>query len=226
MSTSSHHRDQGILGYQFMIANTQSGPYSWWESVQAPDPASPWIGSHPAAGAGASPHGWGAADANLVLLDSLIAERGDGSLIIGREVPNPWVSDDNPIALANVPITGGHRMGMNITTNGARVTLTLSGSSPARPVLFQLPAFVHNIASSSAGAIDEATGTVTLPATARTVTVTMTHRPPDAGLPACAAPAPRGPARTSTQTGRFCTAAECRVDVDACGCREPHPMRR
>ena len=96
---SNQHRDQGILGYQFMIANTQSGPYSWWESVQAPDPASPWIGSHPTAGAGASPHGWGAADANLVLLDSLIAERGDGSLIIGREyrirgsaatTPSPW----------------------------------------------------------------------------------------------------------------------------------------
>ena len=33
---SNQHRDQGILGYQFMIANTQSGPYSWWESVQAP----------------------------------------------------------------------------------------------------------------------------------------------------------------------------------------------
>lgn len=113
-----------------MIANTQSGPYSWWESVQAPDPASPWIGRHPAAGAGASPHGWGAADANLVLLDSLIAERGDGSLIIGRGVPNAWVSDHDPIALANVPI---------------------------------------------AGAVDQATGTVTLPATARAVTVTMTH---------------------------------------------------
>ena len=172
---SNHHRDQGILGYQFMIANTQSGPYSWWESVQAPDPNSPWIGSHPTAGAGASPHAWGAADANLVLLDSLIAERGDGSLIIGRGVPNPWVSDSNRIALANVPITGGHRMGLNITTRGTHVTLTLSGSSPAGPVLFQLPAFVNNIASSSAGAIDQATGTVTLPATARTVTVTMTH---------------------------------------------------
>jgi hypothetical protein len=143
--------------------------------VQAPDPASPWIGNHPTAGAGASPHGWGAADANLVLLDSLIAERGDGSLIIGRGVPNPWVSDSNRIALANVPITGGHRMGLNITTNGTHVTLTLSGSSPAGPVLFQLPAFVNNIASSSAGSIDEVTGTVTLPATARTVTVRMTH---------------------------------------------------
>jgi hypothetical protein len=172
---SKQHRDQGILGYQFMIASTESGPYSRWESVQAPDPASPWTGRHPAAGAGASPHGWGAADANLVLLDSLIAERGDGSLIIGRGVPNPWASDHGPIALANVPVSGGHRITMNIMTNGARVTLTLSGSSPAGPVLFQLPAFVNNIASASAGTIDQATGTVTLAATARAVTVTMTH---------------------------------------------------
>ena len=68
---SSQHRDQGILDYQFMIKNTQSGPYSWWESVEAPDPSSPWIGNHPTAGAGASPHAWGSADANLTLLDSL-----------------------------------------------------------------------------------------------------------------------------------------------------------
>ncbi len=49
---SSQHRDQGILDYQFMIKNTQSGPYSWWESVEAPDPTSPWIGNHPTCGRG------------------------------------------------------------------------------------------------------------------------------------------------------------------------------
>ena len=36
---SSGHRDQGILDYEFMIANGQSGPWSWWESSSAPDPA-------------------------------------------------------------------------------------------------------------------------------------------------------------------------------------------
>ena len=29
---SNEHRDQGILSYEFMIENDQSGPYSWWES--------------------------------------------------------------------------------------------------------------------------------------------------------------------------------------------------
>src|SRR5674476_990325 len=173
---SNEHRDQGILGYQFMIANTQSGPYSWWESVQAPDPSSAWVGNHPAAGAGASPHGWGSADANLVLLDSLIAERGDGTLIIGRGVPNNWVTSGQTIEVTNVPISGGHHLGMTVTTSGSQsVTLTLTGDTAAGPILFQLPAFVNNIARSSAGTINRATGTVTLSTSTRTVTVTMRH---------------------------------------------------
>ena len=172
---SNAHRDQGILGYQFMIANTQSGPYSWWESVQAPDPTSAWIGNHPAAGAGASPHAWGSADANLVLLASLVAERGDGTLIVGRGVPDSWVRSNQRISLANVPITGGRHLALSVTTQGTRVTLRLTGATPAGPILFQLPAFVGNLAHSSAGAIDPATGTVTLSASTHSVTVTMRH---------------------------------------------------
>ena len=42
-------------------------------------------------------------------------------------------------------------------------------------MLFQLPAFVGNIASSAAGTADEQTGTVTLPPAVRTVTVQMKH---------------------------------------------------
>ena len=172
---SNAHRDQGILGYQFMIDNTQSGPYAWWESVQPPDPNSPWAGAHPAAGAGASPHAWGSADANLTLLDSLVAERGDGSLIVGRGVPNSWVHSGQVIELANVPVNGGRHLGLRVSTAGRRVTLHLSGGRPGGPVLFQLPAFVGNIASSTAGAIDPATGTVTLSASTHSVTVTLRH---------------------------------------------------
>ena len=43
---SNDYRDQGILSYQFMVSNGQSGPYSWWESQQFPNPGSPWIGTH------------------------------------------------------------------------------------------------------------------------------------------------------------------------------------
>jgi hypothetical protein len=48
-------------------------------------------------------------------------------------------------------------------------------------VLFQLPAFVDNIAHASTGAVNEQTGTVTLAAAVRTVTVQLTHPEPGAG---------------------------------------------
>jgi hypothetical protein len=104
---SNDYRNQGILSYEFMIADGQSGPYSWWESQQFPNPGSPWTGTHPESGNGASPHAWGIANANMVL--------------------------------------------------------------------FELPAFVNDIAHSSAGTVNESAGIVTLPATARSVTVQLTH---------------------------------------------------
>jgi hypothetical protein len=54
-----------------MIANDQSGPFSWWESSDFPNTGSPWTGVHPASGNGSAPHAWGIANANKVLLDSL-----------------------------------------------------------------------------------------------------------------------------------------------------------
>ncbi len=42
-------------------------------------------------------------------------------------------------------------------------------------MLFQLPAFVNNIASASAGTVDQQTGTVTLAPSVRSVTVQLKH---------------------------------------------------
>jgi len=170
---SQDHRDQGILGYEFMISNGQSGPYSWWESQQFPNPGSPWAGTHPEAGNGSSPHAWGMANANLVLLDSLVAQRSGGTLIVGRGVPASWTRTGQVIKLANVPVAGGARIGLTITTRGDAVTLTLTGSRLAAAVDFELPVFAGNIARASAGTVDQATGVVTLPATTRTVTVVL-----------------------------------------------------
>ena len=169
---SQSHRDTGILAYEFMITHDQSGPYSWWESSSTPNPGTPWKGIHPSSGNGSAPHAWGIANANKVLLDSLFAQRSDGAVIIGRGVPDKWVRSGATFAASNLPTTGG-RLGFSATTAGRSVTFTLTGTAGSGPVLLQLPAFAGNIASASAGTVDRASGTVTIPAATRTVTVTM-----------------------------------------------------
>jgi len=49
--------------------------------------------------------------------------------------------------------------------------------SLAGPVLFELPAFRGNLASASAGSIEESAGIVRVPAAVRRVTVTLKSAP-------------------------------------------------
>ena len=156
-----------------MIDHSQSGPYSWWESATAPSASTPWTGDHPGAGQGSSPHAWGMAQANKVLLDSLVAQRADGALIVGRGVPARWLAAGSSISVTNFPTTQGRRMNLRISSTGQSVSLTLSGAVPAGAILVQLPSLAQNIAAASSGTIDQATGTVTLPPSTRNVTVEL-----------------------------------------------------
>ena len=113
---------------------------------------------------------------DLGLLDSLVSQRTDGSLIVGRGVPNSWVGSGQRIAVSNFPTSDGHRIGATITTRGNAVTLQLTGK-PSGPATFELPAFVNNIASASAGMVDNGAGAVTIPTGTRSVTVTLAHAP-------------------------------------------------
>jgi hypothetical protein len=173
---SNDYRDQAILSDEFLIANDQSGPYSWWEGSTSPSTTTPWTGNHPSSGGGSSPHSWGIAMGDLGLLDSLVAQRADGTVIVGRGVPGDWLTSGRPVAASNVPVADGGRIGVRISTAGATVTLRVTGSATG-PVVFDLPAFTGDIASASAGTVSESAGTVTLPAGTRSVTVTLTKAP-------------------------------------------------
>ena len=131
------------------------------------------MGRHPATGQGSSPHAWGMSQANGVLLASLVAQRTDGDLVVGRGVPAAWLSGDPPISVTNFPTTDGRRLSLWISSSGRSVSLTLSGQPPSGPVLFQLPSFVDNIATTSAGQVDQGTGTVTLSPDTKSVTVKL-----------------------------------------------------
>ena len=104
-------------------------------------------------------------------------ESSNDVLIVGRGVPNQWLTPGNTISVANFPTTDGKRLAVTIATGDHSVTLTLNGSPSAGAVLLQLPVFVDNIATSSAGTIVQQSGTVRLSAHEQTVTVRLLHAP-------------------------------------------------
>ena len=173
---SGAYRDEGILAYEFLIAHDQSGPNAWWEGSTSPSSTTPWVGDHPSSGGGSSPHSWGIAMGDLGLLDSLVSQRADGALVVGRGVPGGWLASGRPIAVSDFPAADGRRIGVTITGHRKTVTLSVTGAPPG-PVIFDLPAFVGNIAAASAGTVSDPIGTVTIPASAHSVTVTLDRAP-------------------------------------------------
>ena len=72
------------------------------------------------------------ANANMVLLDSLVALRSDGSLVVGRGVPDSWVQGGQVIVLANLPATRPRRPGtVTVGATVRAVTVQLTQLEPA-----------------------------------------------------------------------------------------------
>jgi hypothetical protein len=189
------YRSEGIEAYKFMLTNGQSGPYSWWESFIQPYPfypcdPNPWVGIHPCGASSVSmscPHMQGQATATKVLLDSLIAQKADGSVIIGRGVPNDWIQYDNGelIHVSNFPIENNGRAEFVLAGfDPNKVQLELFSHLPNGKTILDLRVFRNNIRSVSEGAINQAEGTVTLAPgqTTTMVTLVTTNVPPIVAL--------------------------------------------
>ncbi|NUR95633.1 MAG: sugar-binding protein, partial [Kribbellaceae bacterium] len=168
------YRDLGIKAYQFMIDKSMSGPFGWWEGVDYPSATSPWNIDHAAGGGGSNQHMWGQSTATKVLFDSLIAEKSDGSVIVGRGVPDEWLrGNGQKIALNNYPVSGG-RLGYQLSVAGRTVTIQFTGKTP--PASIELPGLRDNIANVSVtSTVNEAAGTILVPRGTSRVTIVLRH---------------------------------------------------
>lgn len=133
------YRDCGIKAYQFMIEHAQSGPFSWWEGIDYPDKKSPWSIPHAAGGGGSCQHIWGQSTATKVLFDSIICEKANGDIIIGRGIPSEWIYDGARIAVKKYPLSSLKRIDLDITVTATQRIVTLSGDAPCGNVTVDLP---------------------------------------------------------------------------------------
>jgi hypothetical protein len=170
------YRDIGIRAYEFMIDEAQSGPFGWWEGVDYPDSGSPWDIEHARGGGGSNQHMWGQSTATKVLFDSLVAQRSDGTLILGRGVPDAWLAEGEEIAVDRYPVAGGGRVGIALRSEGSAIDVTISGSlGDVQTVSLELGALRGNIASVDVpgAVVDCAAGTVQVPAQTGTFRVVL-----------------------------------------------------
>ncbi len=172
----TRHRDYWYYGYRFMLDYALSGPNCYYEAHKFPSNTTGWEGTHPEEGFGSCPHSWGIAVTNKVFIEALIAERIDGTVIIGRGIPDHWVDgDDSPISISNHPLTAGRRFGYELTSTGKYIDIAFSGDQPAGEIWIDLPIFIGNDQfTATAGVVDYNSNRLILPSGTESVLITLT----------------------------------------------------
>jgi len=192
---SNNYRDLPITSYAWQIETTTGGPNAWWEANgSGPNPANPWIGNHAPPEFGACPYGFPISGQQLGLQQAIVSAglsaSGTGPytytdpLYIGRGIPNTWIAAGQTTAVSNLTsafnISTGARttygVSVAVTQPAATrvVTVTLTGTPPAGPVLIQLPVFLTTgVNSVTNGSYNATTHTVTATSGATQVTITL-----------------------------------------------------
>ena len=169
------YRTYGIEAYKWLLDNGTSCPYGTWECVINTTDSSVWNKQCCSDGWGSCQHMWGQSMNTKVLLDSLLAEKADGTVVAGRGVPLSWNEAGEEIKVSNFLCENGKRIGFTMTSEDDSITFTLTGDSLENvSVSLELPILKDNIKRVSAGCnFDSAKGTVIIPAGVRTIVITL-----------------------------------------------------
>lgn len=109
--------------------------------------------------------------ASYTFVSSLISERDDGTLIIGRGTPDYYLSNNESFSVDNYTLSSGTTVSMDVVVEKNQVDISVY-SSTAVAIQAEFSAFRDNIEYSSAG-FDSDSGIVTAPEGTTSITVRL-----------------------------------------------------
>lgn len=106
---------------------------------------------------------------------SLITEREDGTLLIGRGTPYSVLRNKKTVNLEGLPLSSGATANLSVSVKKTDIEISVSGAA-ASPIQAEFPVFASNIEYASVG-FDSDSGIVTAPVGTSAVSVRLTDTP-------------------------------------------------
>jgi hypothetical protein len=168
---SEEYRTEIIKNLEFLL-NNQCAPSQWSEAFENKGKGQ-WVGMYTPQVSYGNYESWGTNFSKQALLQACVSVKTDGTVIVGRGIPNHWLKPGNVIEWANVNVNDNRKINFKITCERNTVTLQIWGDSPNGSLRFNLPIFKDNIASATAGIVDHVRGVLTLAPFTHSAMVTL-----------------------------------------------------
>ena len=166
---SEKYRTEAIKNVEF-LASYQCAPFQWSEAFEYKG-EDQWVGMYLPPVSYGNQDSWGYSFIKQALLQACASVKTDGTVILGRGVPNHWIFPGSVIEWANVEVNDNRKINFMIQSHEKSLELTISGDLPVGEIVLNVPILQGNILSVSAGIIDAQKGSVTLPSNTRKVAV-------------------------------------------------------
>jgi hypothetical protein len=135
---SDKYRTKVAQSIEWLLDN-MTVPYYWAESFHAPDSKGDWTRPE------TDLETWGLGFMRQALVQICVSPVVDGSLIIGRGIPDYWLKNGENISWKNLQINDGKKLDMQITRNGKTLEISFDGDSPKGNYLIDIPMCMNNI---------------------------------------------------------------------------------
>ena len=115
------------------LLDNQSAPFQWGESFHKPDPVSGWTLPE------TDLETWGLGFMRQALLQLCVSVHVDGTIILGRGIPEHWLSSGRAIAWKNVYINDGKKIEFSLKQDGNEIIIKISGDNADGNIVVDLP---------------------------------------------------------------------------------------
>jgi hypothetical protein len=129
---SDKYRTLTAQSIEWLLDN-QSSPYHWGESFHKPHPASDWTRPD------VDLETWGLGFIRQALLQLCVSVHIDGTIILGRGIPDHWLNSGKAIAWKNVYINNGKKMDFSIRKSKNKIYIHISGDQADGKIILDLP---------------------------------------------------------------------------------------
>ena len=169
---SDKHRTLVAKSIEWLMDN-KTAPYYWGESFHPPEPTSNWTRPE------VDLETWGLGFIRQALLQLCVSVHVDGTVILGRGIPDYWLNSGKPVAWKNVHINNGKKIDFSIHKEQNKISIQIRGDKADGKILVDIPVCLSNIAGvtvSGGGSVleyDNETGKIWLTGDARDVVVEL-----------------------------------------------------
>ncbi len=168
---SEKYRIEAIKNVEFMARN-QCAPFQWSEAYEFKG-SGQWVGMYTPPVSYGNYECWGYSFAKQALLQACASVKADGTVILGRGVPNDWIFPGSVIEWANIMVNNKKKINFRISAREQSLDLEIWGDVPDGKILLNLPILKENIRSTSAGTVGPLKDSIELSADTRRVKVLL-----------------------------------------------------